>query len=194
MCSNDDYSESHELPLDGRASEPIGCRPRRVYQESYEFPLDGRASEPLFSRRDVVSEPRSSGSGMSGSCASPDFAAIAAQILDKSFSADGLMPTHEQAEKYFGSSSTTTPSGTMEMKTSQPPAAKITVAAAKQNVANVAARIAAIEQKDRAQQKARQVFVVNVVGLSLSPSITSCTLCRLPSRIPIQTGMTCFSI
>ena len=116
--------------------------------------MDGRASEPLFSRRDVVSEPRSSGSGMSGSCASPDFAAIAAQILDKSFSADGLMPTHEQAEKYFGSS---TPSGTMELKSSQPPAPKITVAASKQNVANVAARIAAIEQKDRAQQKARQV-------------------------------------
>ncbi|KAI9564636.1 hypothetical protein GHT06_008377 [Daphnia sinensis] len=152
-CSNDDYPESHELPLDGRASEPIGCRPRRVYQESYEFPLDGRASEPLFSRREVVSEPRSNGSGMSGSCASPDFAAIAAQILDKSFSADGLMPTHEEAEMYFGSS---TPSGTIDLKPNQPSNAKITVAAAKQNVANVAARIAAIEQKDRAKQNASQ--------------------------------------
>ena len=34
-CSSGDYSESHELPLDGRASEPIGCRPRRVYQVCY---------------------------------------------------------------------------------------------------------------------------------------------------------------
>lgn len=125
-----------------------------VRKESYEFPLDGRASEPLFSRRDVVSEPRSHGSGMSGSCASPDFAAIAAQILDKSFSTDGLMPTHDQAEMYFGSS---TQSGTIDLKSSQPSLTKITVAAAKQNVANVAARIAAIEQKDRVQQKMRQV-------------------------------------
>jgi len=32
-CSVDGYSESCELPLDGRASEPIrGCRPRLVYQ------------------------------------------------------------------------------------------------------------------------------------------------------------------
>ena len=61
------------------------------------------------------------------------------------------MPTHEEADMYFGSS---TPSGTMELKPSQPSNPKITVAAAKQNVANVAARIAAIEQKDRATQKA----------------------------------------
>lgn len=91
---------------------------------------------------------------MSGSCASPDFAAIAAQILDKSFSADGLMPTHEEAEMYFGSS---TPSGTIDLKPSQSSSAKSTVAASKQNVANVAARIAAIEQKDREKQS-RQVL------------------------------------
>lgn len=93
---------------------------------------------------------------MSGSCASPDFAAIAAQILDKSFSADGLMPTHEQAETYFGTSSCT-----IDLKSSQSSVAKITVAAAKQNVANVAARIAAIEQKDRVQQQVmRQVSLL----------------------------------
>lgn len=118
--------------------------------------MDGRASEPLFCRRDVVSEPRAGGSALSGSCTSPDFAAIASQILDRSFSSDGLMPTHEQAEIYFGSS---TPSGTIEMKSTQISVPKITVAAAKQNVANVAARIAAIEQKDRLQQQKRQVFI-----------------------------------
>lgn len=106
-------------------------------QESYEFPLDGRASEPLFQRRE---ESRSN-----GSCGSPDFAAIASQILEKSFSTDGLLPTHEQAEKYFGASA---PPG--ELKATPAPCAKITVAAAKQNVANVAARIAAIEHHDRA--------------------------------------------
>ena len=32
-CSNGSYSESLEIPIDGRASEPIlGCRPRLVYQ------------------------------------------------------------------------------------------------------------------------------------------------------------------
>lgn len=30
-CAND-YTGSREIPLDGRASEPIGCRPRLVYQ------------------------------------------------------------------------------------------------------------------------------------------------------------------
>lgn len=139
-----------------------------ITKESYEFPLDGRASEPLFSRREVVSEPRSNGSGMSGSCASPDFAAIAAQILDKSFSADGLMPTHEEAEMYFGSS---TPSGTIDLKPNQPSNAKITVAAAKQNVANVAARIAAIEQNDRAKQNASQQ--VCVFGCCRNPSASN---------------------
>lgn len=139
-----------------------------IIQESYEFPLDGRASEPLFSRRDVVSDPRSN-----GSCASPDFAAIAAQILDKSFSADGLMPTHEEADMYFGSS---TPSGTMELKPSQPSNPKITVAAAKQNVANVAARIAAIEHKDRAKQNAanRQVCTPPKCFPSINPNTHSC--------------------
>lgn len=168
-----------------------------IFQESYEFPLDGRASEPLFSRRDVVSDPRSNGTAMSGSCASPDFAAIAAQILDKSFSADGLLPTHEEADMYFGSS---TPSGTMELKSSQLSNSKITVAAAKQNVANVAARIAAIEQKDQAKQNAanRQVCTT-LYMLALKPQYSSLfvlisSLCRLPSRIPIQIGMTCFSI
>lgn len=134
-------------------------------QESYEIPLDGRASEPIFSRREVMSEPNGGSSSflcglsaaLSGSRGSPDFAAIAAQILDKSFSADGLMPTHEQAEKYFGGPS---PAGTLDFKSNKSssssgaenrsqPVPKITVAAAKQNVATVAARIAAIEQSDR---------------------------------------------
>lgn len=132
-------------------------------QQSYEIPLDGRASEPIFSRREVVSEPYGSrgsilsglSAALSGSCTSPDFAAIAAQILDKSFSADGLLPTHEQAEKYFSGPS---PAGTLDLKSSKTnnsngmlnqPTTKITVAAAKQTVATVAARIAAIEQNDR---------------------------------------------
>lgn len=122
---------------------------------------------------------------MSGSCASPDFAAIAAQILDKSFSADGLMPTHEQAEKYFGGG------GTMDLKSSQPSiASKITVAAAKQNVANVAARIAAIEQKDRAQQK----VIRQVIQFSCTRCMTIANLIcyfRWRNRIRIRIGTTC---
>lgn len=106
---------------------------------------------------------------MNGSAGSPDFATIAAQILDKSFSSDGFVPTHEQAEKYFDSLK---PAGSIEFKsTSQPPAAKITVAAAKQTVANVAARIAAIEQKDRAAQNKinRQVLEYSIfLMLSIS--------------------------
>ena len=153
--------QSNELPIDGRASEPIlGCRPRFVYQESYEIPLDGRASEPLFfsSRREVLSEPHGGNgsflSGLSaafsGSCASPDFAAIAAQILDKSFSADGLLPSHEQADKLFGAPGRgPSPAGTSSQAAAPPPPAKSTVAASKQSVATVAARIAAIEQSDR---------------------------------------------
>ena len=109
----------------------MGC----AIQESYEFPLDGRASEPLFNRRETC-ESR---------VASPDFAAIASQILEKSFSTDGLLPTHEQAEKYFGSQQS-------ELTATPAPSGKITVAAAKQNVANVAARIAAIEHHDRASR------------------------------------------
>jgi hypothetical protein len=180
-CSVDGYAESCELPLDGRASEPIrGCRPRLVYQvvvahcqivmvffivicfflkESYEFPLDGRVSEPIFCRRDA-SETRINGSVMSGpTCASPDFAAIAAQILDRSFSSDGLMPTNDQAEQYFGSSN-----AILDLKPNSQPMLnrdKITVAAAKQNVATVAARIAAIEQNDRMKRSDRQMAKSN---------------------------------
>ena len=108
-------------------------------------------SEPIFSQRDA-SESRTA----NGSCASPDFAAIAAQILDRSFSSDGLMPTHEQAETYFASAS----NGSLDLKSSSQPmpsSSKITVAAAKQNVATVAARIAAIEQNDRIKKSDRQV-------------------------------------
>ena len=37
-CSADGYSESLEIPIDGRASEPIlGCRPRLVYQVCIPF-------------------------------------------------------------------------------------------------------------------------------------------------------------
>ena len=106
--------------------------------------MDGRASEPIFSRREVVSEPRAN--GCYGPCGSPDFAAIAAQILDKSFSTDGLVPSHEQAESYFG----TSPVLSTELNLKEPPVANATVGAAKQNMATVAARIAAIESKDRA--------------------------------------------
>ena len=78
---------------------------------------------------------------------SPDFAAIAAQILDKSFSTDGLVPTHEEAETYFGSPPSASANDLkMERESS---ASKITVAAAKQNMATVAARIAAIEHKEK---------------------------------------------
>jgi len=51
-------------------------------QQSTELPLDGRASEPIFLRRNVVSEPCANTSA--GVYGSPDFAAIAAQILDRS--------------------------------------------------------------------------------------------------------------
>ena len=58
----------------------------------------------------------------------------------------------------------------MELKPSQPSNPKITVAAAKQNVANVAARIAAIEQKDRAKQNAanRQVCTPQMISFNQS--------------------------
>ena len=66
------------------------------------------------------------------------------------------MPTHEQAETYFASAS----NGSLDLKSSSQPmpsSSKITVAAAKQNVATVAARIAAIEQNDRIKKSDRQV-------------------------------------
>jgi len=116
-------------------------------------------SEPIFCRRDA-SDTRINGSVLSGpTCASPDFAAIAAQILDRSFTSDGLMPTHDQAEQYFGSSN-----ASLDLKPNSQPMLnrdKITVAAAKQNVATVAARIAAIEQNDRMKRADRQMAKSN---------------------------------
>lgn len=103
---------------------------------------------------------------------SPDFAAIAAQILDKSFSTDGLVPTHEQADSYFGGHAPHA-SGVacgVEAKAKEAhPQPKITVAAAKQNMATVAARIAAIEDKANAEN-GREVclFLINNINLIIN--------------------------
>ena len=91
----------------------------------------------------MLSEPR----GRSILSTSPDFAAIATQILDKSFSTSrltGTTPVQDHQD----------PSGAgneRERKLMDISSPTITVAASKQNMASVAARIAAIEQSDREQ-------------------------------------------
>ncbi|KAK2706206.1 regulator of G-protein signaling loco-like isoform X2 [Artemia franciscana] len=76
---------------------------------SNEFPLDGRASEPIFgSRREVISAPRLS-SALAVPSVQPlhdtsDFQEFTSQGIDRSFSTDGLLPNHSEAERYFGGS------------------------------------------------------------------------------------------
>ena len=94
-------------------------------------------------------------------CASPDFAAIAAQIFDKSVST-GRLASGRRDRRDQASSSTSLTKTNERTKLNDVCSPTISVAASKQNMASVAARIAAIEQNDKcADPPNRQVTFLN---------------------------------
>lgn len=115
-------------------------------------------SEPIFSRHDVNSESISS-----VMCQSPDFAAIAAQIFDKSGATGRLASSRrDRHDQLLPSSSTSLTKTNERTKLNNVSSPTISVAASKQNMASVAARIAAIEQNDKCTDPPnRQVAVLN---------------------------------
>jgi len=85
----------------------------------------------------------------SGMCTSPDFAAIAAQIFDKSVSTGRLVSGRRDRHDQPHSSSASLTKTNERTKLNDVSSPTISVAASKQNMASVAARIAAIEQNDK---------------------------------------------
>jgi len=83
-------------------------------------------------------------------CQSPDFAAIAAQIFDKSGATGRLASSRrDRHDQLLPSSSTSLTKTNERTKLNNVSSPTISVAASKQNMASVAARIAAIEQNDK---------------------------------------------